>query len=510
MSRLSMRKISEIFRQHHQLGNTYRQIARSLNISTSTVSSYLERGKAAGWSWPLPALSEDELHNRLFPNESKHANKKKPVPDWEWVNQELSRKGVTLRLLWQEYRQTMPDGLSYGKFCDAFRVYRKSISPVMHQVHKAGEKCFVDYAGMTVPWIDAETGEIHEAQIFIGCLGASQFTFIEATATQQLPDWIQSHTHMFEFFGGVPTIVVPDNLKSGVTKAHRYDPDVNANYQLMGEHYGVAIVPARAVSPKDKAKVENIVGTIERQVLAVLRDETFTGIAEINEAIKPLGNKLNTQSFQKMQTSRQQLFESIDRPALKPLPSTRYQFSVWKKAKINIDYHFIFEKHFYSVPWQYIHHAVDIRSTVNTVECFYKGERIAAHAKNTKRYGYTTLEAHMPPAHLAHKQGSSPERLKSWAEKIGPKTASFIQHMMTARPFPEQAYRACLGVLRLAAQYGEVRLEHACTRGLEVGATRYQQIQNMLKNNIENEPINETTHSAVLHHHNIRGPKYYH
>jgi len=509
MSGLSMRKISEIFRQHHQLGNTYRQVARSLNVSTSTVSTYIERGKELGWSWPLPNLPEDELHKILLPNEIKN-RKKKPVPDWEWVAKELRRKGMTLQLLWREYRQTTPDGLSYGKFCNAFAIYKKSISPVMHQVHKAGEKCFVDYAGMTVPWIDPATGEIQEAQIFIGCLGASQFTFIEATSSQQLPDWIQSHARMFEFFGGVPVILVPDNLKSGVTKAHHYDPDINANYQLMGEHYGVAIVPARAIRPKDKAKVENIVGIVERQILAVIRDYTFTGITEINAAIKPLATKLNTQPFQKMKTSRQQLFESIDRPALKPLPAGRYQFAEWKKAKVNIDYHFIFDEHFYSVPWKYIHHCVDIRSTAKVVECFYKGNRIAAHAKNNKRYGYTTLEEHMPPAHLAHKHGSSPDRIKRWAGKIGPKTASFIQHMIASRAFPEQAYRACLGLLRLAAQYGEIRLEQACARGLEVGATRYQQIQNMLKNNIENEPINETRHSPVLRHKNIRGPGYYH
>jgi transposase len=509
MSGLTMRKISEIFRQHHQLGSTYRQIARSLNISTSTVSSYLEHGKEIGWSWPLPDLSEDELHHRLTSNNYKIRHKK-PVPDWEWVAQELRRKGVTLQLLWREYRQTTPNGLGYSKFCHAFAIYRKSISPVMHQVHKAGEKCFVDYAGMIVPWIDPITGEIHEAQIFIGSLGASQYSFVEATATQQLPDWIQSHARMFEFFGGVPTMLVPDNLKSGVTKTHRYDPDINANYQLMGEHYGIAIVPARAIRPKDKAKVESMVGIVERQILAVLRDTTFTGIAEINASIKPLMKKINAQPFQKMKISRHELFESIDRPALQPLPQQRYQMAEWKKAKINIDYHFIFNEHFYSVPWKYIHHAVDIRATANTVECFYKSERIAVHAKQHKRYAYSTLEEHMPPSHLAHKHGSSPDQLKRWAEKIGPQTASFIQHMMASRAFPEQAYRACLGVLRLAAQYGEMRLELACTRGLEVGATRYQHIQNMLKNKLENEGVKEAKPSVVLQHQNIRGPKYYH
>jgi transposase len=508
MSGLSMRKISEIFRQHHLLGYSYRQIARSLNISTSTVFEYLGRGKSAGFSWPLPELPESELYKLLFPGGRK-AKPQKALPDLEWVSKELRRKGVTLQLLWREYIQIHPDGLSYSRFCHAFRIYQESISPVMHQVHKAGEKCFVDYAGMTVPWIDKETGEIHEAQIFVGCLGASQYTFVEATETQQLPDWIGSHVRMFEFFGGVPTILIPDNLKSGVTKAHRYDPDINANYQLMGEHYGVAVVPARAVEPKDKAKVENMVNIVERQILAVLRDATFTGIAEINAAIRPLALKINTQSFQKMKTSRKELFESVDHPALKSLPKERYQYAEWKKAKINIDYHFIFDEHFYSVPWRYIRKSVEIRSTSKTVECFYKNERIAVHPKNHKRYGYSTLEEHMPPAHLAQAHGSSPDRLKRWAEKIGPKTACFINHMMASRAFPEQAYRACLGLLRLAGQYGETRLEQACDRGLQVGATRYQQIQNILKNGLENITITEKKESIVRHN-NIRGPKYYH
>lgn len=509
MSGLSMRKISEIFRQRHLLGFSHRQIARSLNISISTVSDYLAHGRDAGLSWPLPSIPEAELCLALFPS-GRLPREQVQLPDWDWVDRELRRKGVTLKLLWREYRETHPRGLSYSRFCDRWSQRKKSLSPVMHQIHKAGEKCFVDYAGMTMPWIDRETGEIHEAQIFVGCLGASQYTFVEATATQQLSDWIASHANMFEFFGGVCVVLVPDNLKPGVKTAHRYDPDINANYQLMGEHYGVAIVPARAVEPKDKAKVENMVGIVERQILAALRDRTFTSIAEINAAIKPLVATLNAQSFQKMKTSRRELFESVDRPALKPLPTERYQFAEWKKAKINIDYHFIFDEHFYSVPWKHIRKPVEIRSTAKTVECFYKGERIAAHARSHKRYGYSTFEKHMPPAHLAHAHGSSPERLKRWADKIGPQTACFISHMMASRPFPEQAYRACLGLLRLAGQYGEKRLEQACSRGLQVGANRYQQIQGMLKHNLENAPVTETKASPILQHDNIRGPRYYH
>jgi hypothetical protein len=257
----------------------------------------------------------------------------------------------------------------------------------MRQVHKAGEKTFVDYAGMTVSWIDPTTGEINEAQIFVGALGASQLIFVEATATQQIPDWIQSHVRMWEYFGGVSEIVVPDNLKSGVTKTHRYDPDVNANYQHLSEHYSFAIVPARVSEPKDKAKVENAVGIVERQILAAMRHITFTSIGEINAAIKPRLDVLNNQSFQKMKTSRRELFESLDKPALKPLPAERYHYAQWVNAKIHIDYHFVFDDHYYCVPYQYIHHHVQIRATNKIVECFYQGKRIAAHARSHVCYG---------------------------------------------------------------------------------------------------------------------------
>ena len=503
-----MRKISEILRQRYDLKRSYRDVAQSLNIATGTVSDYLSRARAAGISWPLPeGITEEELYDKLFlpVNQSSH---QRPLPDWEWVHRELYKKGVTLRLLWREYRDVHPDGVGYSQFCHHYLQYKKAIMPVMRQIHKAGEKCFVDYAGMKMPWIDTATGEIQEAEIFVGCLGASQFTFVEATNTQQLPDWIESHVHMFEYFGGVSEILVPDNLKSGVTKAHRYDPDINANYQYLGEHYGVAIVPARAAEPKDKAKVENAVGCIERQILASLRHHTFTSIVEINIAIQKRLTEFNNQSFQKMKTSRRELFETVDKPALKRLPPNRYQYAEWKKAKIHIDYHFTFDDHFYSVPHKYIHHAVEIRVRAKTIECFYKNQRIAAHSRSYIRYGYTTLSEHMPPAHYAHAEWS-PERMKRWANKIGRHTADFIDRMIASRSFPQQAYRACLGLLRLGDQYGEERLEKACAKALAVGATRYQHVESILKNHLENVPVKETKQTQLTMHDNIRGPNYY-
>lgn len=509
MRQISMRKISEVLRQSHELKYAHRTIAKSLNLGKTTVTRYLALANAAGISWPLPEpMSEEELHYRLFLPSLKKT-KKKILPDWERINHELRKKGVTLQLLWREYLDVHADGLGYSQFCEHYRSYVKTITPVMRQVHKGGEKTFVDYAGMKVPWIDPVTGEIHEAEIFVGCLGASQFTFVEATATQQLPDWIQSHVRMWDFFGGVSEMVVPDNLKSGVKKSHRYDPDINANYQHVGEHYGFAIVPARVYEAKDKAKVENMVGIIERQILAALRHSTFTSIAEINVAIKPRLAALNNQSFQKMKTSRQELFEKIDKPALKPLPKDKFYYAEWKHAKIHIDYHFIYDDHYYSVPHKYIHKQVEVRATNKIVECYFQGKRIASHPRSMLRYKHSTLKEHMPPAHRAHAEWS-PERIKRWANKVGPHTMKFIDHMITSRAFPEQAYRACLGVLRLGTKYGADRLEKASMIAFDAGATRYQQIELILKNKIDS-----VTHSYAVDlsvtpsHKNIRGSNYY-
>jgi transposase len=350
---------------------------------------------------------------------------------------------------------------------------------------------------------------IHEAQIFVGALGASQYTFAEATASQQLSDWIQSHVRMFEFFGGVSSIVVPDNLKSGVKKSHLYDPDINPNYQNFGEYYGVAIVPARVREPKDKAKVENAVGCVERQVLAPLRHRTFTSLYEINVAIKELLAQFNKKPMQKMKISRFELYETLDKPALKILPSESYEYVEWANAKVNIDYHFVFQNHYYSVPYKYIHQQVEIRASLKTVECLYQGNRIASHIRSLEKYKYTTQKVHMPESHRAHAEWT-PDRMRRWAKKIGPKTAEFIEHMISSRAFPEQAFRACLGVLRLGKKYGEGRLEKACAKGIDAGATRYQQIESILINKVEDLPLFKAAiPSPIPRHDNIRGSEYY-
>ncbi len=509
MSRLSMRKISEILRQRYTLNHSYREIANSLNISIGSVSDYLSRAKAAGLTWPLPDdMTDETLFSMLFLPTSK-ADKKHVKADWEQIYKEYRKKGMTLRLLWREYREQYPEGLGYSQFCHHYQVYSKTLNPVMHQCHQAGEKTFVDYAGMTMEWIDAITGEIHKAQVFVGCLGASQYVFAEATATQQLSDWITSHIHMFEYFGGVTEMLVPDNLKSGVTKAHRYDPDINPNYQHLCEHYGTAIVPARAMSPKDKAKVENAVGIVERQLMAPLRHRTFTSLAEINVALKEGLKKLNMQPFQKMKTSRDELFQTVDKPALKPLPLARYQYAQWKKAKVALDYHINFDEHFYSVPYQHIRQTIEIRATGKTIECFLKQQRIASHIRSYDRYRYTTLTEHMPKSHQVQAEYSLNFIMEN-AKKIGLNTSAFIEHMLSARAFPQQAYRACYGLIRLENRFNAFRLEKACAKGLLIGATRYQEIETMLKNHLEEVPLPENNITIHLTHHNIRGAHYYH
>lgn len=508
MSRLSMRKISEVLRQRYALNCSYRDIASSLNISISTISDYIARAKVANLHWPLPEdMTEETLFSLLF-LPSKTDDKKRVQADWEQIHKERRKKGMTLRLLWREYREQHPDGLCYSQFCRYYENYAKTLNPVMHQCHKAGEKTFVDYAGMTMEWIEPITGEIHSVQVFVGCLGASQFIFVEATATQQIPDWVTSHIHMFEYFGGVSEMLVPDNLKSGVTKAHRYDPDINPNYQQMSEHYGIAIVPARAAMPKDKAKVENAVGIVERQIMAPLRHRTFTSLTEINVALREGCEKLNHQSFQKMKTSRYELFQTLDKPALKPLPPTRYQYAAWKKAKVHMDYHIAFEDHFYSVPYQYCRQTIEIRATAKTVECFLKQQRIASHARSYKKYRYTTLVEHMPKAHQAQAQYSL-NFIMDNAKKIGVKTTELIEKMLASRAFPQQAYRACYGLLRLENRYNAIRLENACAKSLVLGVTRYQQVDHMLKNKLEEVPLPENTLTENLTHDNLRGPSYY-
>lgn len=381
----------------------------------------------------------------------------------------------------------------------------------MRQSHKAGERLFVDYAGQTMPvLIDSLTGEIGEAQIFVATLGASNFTYTEATWTQTLPDWIRSHVNAFEFFEGCPEIIVPDNLKSGVHKSHLYEPDINPTYQDMATYYGVAIIPARAGTPKDKSKVENGVQQVERQILARLRNRTFLSLLELNQSLRPLLDELNQRSFQKIPGSRLSLFQEVEKTALKPLPTTRYDYAEWKKVKAGFNYHVEIDKHFYSVPFILIKKELYARYDTKIVEIFYQSKRIASHIRNYGAYSYTTDSQHMPKAHQRHAEWT-PERIASWAKKMGESTAQLVEVIMASRPHPQQGFRSCLGILRLAKSYGESRLELACKRALHIGAHNYKSVESILKKKLDQQPLPSTPHKDVLpeSHEYIRGQHYF-
>jgi transposase len=508
--RLTMRKIREVLRLKWECGLSNRAIARSCSISHSTVGEYLRRAEGAGLSWPLPSdLDEDALLELLFPKLPDASSRRIPRPDWSWVHAELRKKSVTLRLLWVEYREEHPGGYGYSQFCALYRDWAKRLKPSMRLTHKAGEKVFVDYAGQTIPVVDPQTGEIHQAQIFIGVLGASNYTYVEAQWSQELPNWIGGHVRMFEFFGGAPEIVVPDNLKAGVKHPCRYEPDLNPTYQDLAQHYGVAVIPTRSRKPKDKAKAEVGVQVAERWILARLRHRTFFGLADLNQAISELLDPLNRRPMEHLGRSRREFFELLDQPALRPLPEQPYEFAVWKKARVNIDYHIEFGKHFYSVPYGLIHEEVYVRATQSTIEIFFKDRRVASHRRLNARGRHTTVPDHMPPAHQKYLEWS-PERFIRWAETIGPQTAHLVQGLLESRKHPQQAYRSCLGLLRLAKRYGEDRVEAACGRALPAGICSYKGVKNILDAKLDQVEPEEPSAVVPQTHDNVRGQAYYH
>ena len=394
--RLSMRKIHRVLRLFFEAGLSIRAIARSIQASPSTVGEYIRRANTAGLSWPLPeTLDEHALEGRLFPTAAVSVRVERPIPDWARVHAERRRKGVTLALLWQEYKAEHPEGLQYSQFCERYRRWRARLDVVMRQSHRAGEKLFVDYAGHSVPVVERQTGELRNAQVFVAVLGASNYTFAEATWTQTLPDWCASHVRALSFLTGVPEIVVPDNLRSAITRPHRFEPDAHPTYTDLAEHYGFAIVPARVHRPRDKAKVEVAVQVVERWILAALRHRTFFSLAELNAAIAQRLEWLNARPFRKLPGSRRTAFESIDRPALRALPVEPYVFAEWKKVRVHVDYHIEFERHYYSVPHALVGRELHARFTAHTVELFHRGQRVASHVRSHLRGRHTTVAEHM-------------------------------------------------------------------------------------------------------------------
>jgi transposase len=454
-------------------------------------------------------LDEVAIERLLFPALSLIPTSQRPLPDWVEVHQELRRKGVTLFLLWQEYKARWPEGFQYSRFCDLYRLWAKKLDLSMRQEHKAGEKMFVDYCGQTVSVVDRESGRSREAQIFVAVLGASNYTYAEATWTQTMPDWVASHVRAFEYFQGVTELIIQDNLKSGVAKPCRYEPQLAATYEDMLAHYGTAGLPTRVRHPKDKAKIEVGVQVTERWILARLRRQTFFSLSELNSAIRNLLEGLNLRPFRKLSGSRRSLFESLDRPALRPLPAERYVYAEWKKARVNIDYHLEVDRHYYSVPYQLYGQELDVRLTATTVECFHKGHRVSSHARSFLRGRHTTVKAHMPKAHQSYAEWTA-ERVIAWTTQAGPFTRGVAEHIMASRLHPQQAFRSCLGLMRLGKIYGPLRLEAACQRALRYQAASYRSVNSILKSGLDQKPLDDQVRSAApVDHPNIRGSAYY-
>ena len=508
-----MRKIREVLRLA-AMGLAQHQIAASCSIVQSTVHKYLKLAEAAKIAWPLPAdLNDRKLDELLFGRRCSPPSRRiHPPLDFATIGKELqNNKNVTLELLWQEYKTAEPDGYGYSRFCDLYRQWRRTQDFTLRQQHNPGEKLFVDYAGATVPIHNRDTGEVHQAAVFVATLGFSNYTFAEATWSQQSACWIGSHIRAFEFFGGLPRVVVPDNTKTGVTKACRYEPDLNPTYNDLAAHYGVAVMPARPRKPRDKAKVENAVQVVQRWIVAALRKRKFFSLAEVNEAIAELLTRLNDRPFRKREGTRASLFVAFDKPALQPLPAERFEIGHWRNLKVELDYHVLADGHFYSVPHQLVGQQVDIRTTAATVEIFHDGLRVASHARSlASQPANITLPEHRPKAHQQYLEWT-PSRLLSWAEAAGPHIAGLFRHILATKPHPEMGYRTCLGLMRLSGKYSVERLEAAAARALHFHAYSLASVESILHHHLETQPIPETVGipSAIVVHDNIRGATYF-
>jgi len=502
-----MRKLRDLLRLKYEARLPQRAIAQACGVGLGTVTAYLQRATAAGLSWPLPAdLDDGALEARLFQRAALAPDR--AVPSWAEVHQELKQDGVTLALLWQEYRAAHPDGYAYSQFCERYRQWRRALKPSMRQVHRAGEKLFVDFSGRRPHLVDTTTGEEVLVELFVGVLGASGLIYAEATRRQDLPSWVGAHVHMLEYFHGSAAIWVPDNLKSGVTLAHAYEPAINRTYEELAQHYGAVVIPTRVARPKDKPKAEVSVQIAQRWILAALRRRTFFTLADLNAAIRDRLEAINGRPMKAVGVSRRMLFETLDRPALKPLPVQRYELAEWKACRVNIDYHVEVAHNFYSVPYQLVHTQVDARATAATIEVFSKGRRVASHARRTGRGQFATLVEHMPRAHRAHAEWT-PSRLITWAEQAGPATGRFVAGLLERRPHPEQGYRACLGLMRLAREHGAARLEAACARAERLRSYRFRTVEQILKSQQDRLPLDEPPARPPLTHENVRGAIYY-
>jgi transposase len=508
--RLSMQQTREILRQKWQLGRSHRQVAASLHVSAGAVAKAVTRAKAMGLQWgAVEALTDDELERRLYgPTLPSHVPR--PEPDPKYLHVELRKPGVTLELLHLEYLERHPDGLRYSAFCERYRLWRKRQNVWMRQEHRAGEKMLVDFAGKKPAYVDPETGEVMEAELFVAVLGASNLTYVEATRTQTLPEWIAAHNHAVRYFGGMTVAVVPDQTRTAVSRPCFWEPELNRTYLEWAQHHDTVIVPARPKHPRDKAQVEVGVLIAERWILARLRRETHYGLDSLNRRIAELVEDLNARLMKLYGKTRRELFDEIERAALRPLPPTAFVFAEWKHARVNLDYHVELDRHYYSVPHPLVHEHVDVRYTATTVEIFLRGQRVASHARSYVPHKHTTLPEHMPKSHRAQRE--APWQIVDAARRIGSQTLALVEAILKDRPHPEQGYRSCQGILRLGKRYGDARLEAACGRALLAGARSYRHVDSILKNGLDQTAVDADdppSGCCLVVHENIRGRGYY-
>ncbi|MDQ6614293.1 MAG: IS21 family transposase [Actinomycetota bacterium] len=505
-----MRRIHEVLRLK-AAGMSNRDIAAATAVSKTTVNEYLCRAQAAGIAWPLPeGMDEEALEAALFPPPSAALAAARPVPQWREVHRELKAgRHVTLRLLWLEWRESNPGGWGYSQFCWHYQRWLAAQDVVMRLDWPAGERMFVDFSGDKASYVDPDSGEVVEAEVFVAVLGCSGMLYCEATAGQDSASWLGAHVAAWEHFGGVSSVTTPDNLKAAVTKACTYDPELNPAYAELARHYSTVVSPARVRRPRDKAAAEAGVLSVERWVLAPLRHRRFFSRAELNAAMAERLKELNDRRFRGQPTSRRELFEELERPALLPLPETRWEWAEWKKATVNIDYHVEYDRRYYSVPFILVRQRLEVRATQRTVEVFRGGKRVASHAREHGRRRYITDPEHMPPSHRAHLEWS-PSRLVEWAGTVSPEAAALAERLLASRPHPEHAYRACLGLMSLGRRYGNDRLGAACARALHSGAISYSSVKSILAEGLDRVPLPSASPAPPPpDHDNLRGPGYY-
>lgn len=490
-----MTEYRQILRLYGQ-GISQRSIAESLNCSRNTVAKVLNRAKELNLSWPLaPETTDDSLDKIFYPSTVTPTERR--IPDCEYIHRELARRNVNLKLLWTEYCQECADArqlpLMYSQYCYYYQQYSQKTRATMHIPRIPGEQIEVDWAGQTTEIVDNITGEVIRAYVFVGVLSYSQYVYAEAFLSQNLENWIAAHVNMFQFFGGVTKMLIPDNLKTGVDQVSWYTTVINKTYQEMSEHYDTAVIPARVRKPKDKPNAEGSVRIASTWIIAALRNQKFFTLYELNEAVKEKLSIINAKPFQKKEGCRLSVFLAEEKPMLLSLPSTPYELATWKVATVQLNYHITVEKMHYSVPYEYIKHKVDARVTRNVIEVFYSNLRICSHRRLYGDFGqYSTVVEHMPPNHQSYVQWNA-DRFVRWAESVGPNTTIAIKAILASYKVEQQGYRSCLGLLKMADKYSVDRLESACSRALTYTPNpSYKSIKTILSTGQDKRKVEET------------------